>query len=150
MRKKRKNYRENAIGFGLAGLFLIGCSWELVWKETRVFFIGECVEGMVADTWTHKAREHTSSSTRRSKYVLLERSRITYTTKDGHTMHATAPISCRAGEKVRVYYDASAPSHMRVFTPSALAPLIFPLVGLGLLSISFISLMSAQRSSAEQ
>ena len=111
MRKKRKNYRENAIGFGLAGLFLIGCSWELVWKETGVFFIGECVEGMVADT---------CSSTRRSKYVLLERARITYTTKDGHTMHATAPISCRAGEKVRVYYDTSAPSHMRVFTPSAL------------------------------
>lgn len=133
MSRGRKNYRANAIGFGLAGLFLIGSSQELVRNETGVFFTGECVEDTVVDTETHK-----SSPIRRSKRFLSEHAIIAYTTGEGRPMRKTAPISCRVGERVRVYYDTTSPSRMRVLSLSALTPLLFPLVGLGLLSISLI------------
>ena len=143
----------NLIGFGVAGLFIICCSWNITWNEIGVFFTGECVEGTVERTITQREKTTIRARRRAGRTELVDYSVISYTTKVGHSLsgkHRIRFFNDEIGKKVQVYYNPKNPAYMRVLAPSSFLLLIFPLVGVGLLSFSVISLSLAIRKSTKE
>ena len=150
---KRNKRWSNAIGFGIAGAFVLCGGLELARViHPDIFLTGECVEGTVEGT--ESRRVHCGYSRYRTKKDTADYAIVSYTTRDGRALKAASPISnpadYRVGDKVRVYYKADSPTTMRLLELATLSPAIFPLVGIVLLGVSVVYLFLALRTPSEK